>query len=136
MREVAIPRISALKTLSEKLRTPLGGLIENAVLLQLLEGSGGFYEISSWKKSSHDLIEVDFIYKNIDTSIPIEVKSALNVSKRHGKNSAAYLFESEQKHGILLSLDKPKELYYKDCRIKNIPVYLFNRQTIDKIMCS
>ena len=48
-RELTIPKISAVNTLNEKLRIPLGGLIENAILLNMLEGKGGFYEISGWK---------------------------------------------------------------------------------------
>ncbi len=134
MREVAIPRLRALETLSEKLRTPLGGLIENAVLLNMLEGKGGFYEISGWKKSSTDLIEVDFIYKNLDTTIPLEVKASLKVSNRHGKNIASYLTACELTKGFLLSFDKPKEFQVKNGTIQNIPLYLFNSHTFQKLL--
>jgi hypothetical protein len=50
VRQSAILAISIIHTVDERLRTPLGDLIENAVLLQLLEGSGGLNFISGWKK--------------------------------------------------------------------------------------
>ncbi len=37
VRESAIPTISIIHTLDERLRNPLGGLMENAILLQLLQ---------------------------------------------------------------------------------------------------
>jgi len=134
LREVAIPRISAIKTLSEKLRTPLGGLIENAVILNMMEGNGGFFEVSGWKRNSNDAIEVDFIHKNLEKTIPIEVKAALNVTNRHAKNIRAYLKEFELDRGILISLDKPRQVGDTAHDITNIPAYLVGSPCYRKLL--
>jgi uncharacterized protein len=128
-REIAIPKISAIKTLNEKLRTPLGGLLENAVLLQVLEGQGGFYEISGWKNKSGK--EVDFIYKGDEKIMPIEIKASLKITNRHAKNLIHYLAEHHLKTGLLVSLDKPRTMQRRDINIFNIPAYLLSKDYIE-----
>lgn len=127
-RETTIPKISAVKTLNEKLRTPLGGLIENAILLNMLEGKGGFYEINGWKNKSGK--EVDFIYKDIEKTLPIEVKASTKITNRHAKNLVHYLSEHKLKTGFLISLDKPKKMKMHGLDIVNIPAYLFSQDVI------
>lgn len=62
MRRVqSIPPISLLETMDPILRTPLGALFENALLIQLLSGKSASYSVSGWKKWSQSDIEVDFI---------------------------------------------------------------------------
>lgn len=122
-RETAIPKISAVKTLNEKLRIPLGGLIENAILLNMLEGKGGFYEINGWKNASGR--EVDFIYKDREKTLPIEVKASVKITNRHAKNLVRYLSEHEFGAGLLISLDKPKKVKMRGFDIINIPAYLW-----------
>jgi len=130
-REVAIPKIFAVSTLNEKLRCPLGGLIENAILLNMLEGKGGFYEITGWKNK--DGKEVDFIYKSKGKTLPIEVKASLKFTNRCAKNLVHYLSEHKLKTGLLISLDKPKKIKINGLDIVNIPAYLFSQDIIDKL---
>lgn len=132
-RELAIPKISAINTLNEKLRTPLGGLIENAVLLNMLEGKGGFYEINGWKNKLGK--EVDFIFKDAEITLPIEIKASSKITNRHAKNLVHYLAEHKLKTGLLVSLDKPKKMKINGFDIINIPAYLFS-QDIIKIACN
>ena len=157
LRETVIPKISAVKTLNEKLRSPLGGLIENAVLLNMLEGKGGFYEINGWKNRSNK--EIDFIYpseqseregeaptalplegatrapiKDSENISPIEVKASLNVTNRHAKNLIQYLLEHDLKTGLLISLDKPKRMNLRGLNIINIPAYLFSQNFLKIVL--
>lgn len=132
MRETSIPKVSAVNTLSEKLRVPLGGLIENAVLLNMLEGRGGFYEINGWKNKAGK--EVDFIYKHMERTLPIEVKASLRITDRHAKNLVHYLSEHRLKTGLLVSLDKPKKMKIHGFDIINLPAYLFSQDIIGRPM--
>ena len=52
-RTMAVPKISILNTIDSALRTPLGGLFENAVLLNLLEGESAYKSIGTWKKGNN-----------------------------------------------------------------------------------
>lgn len=131
-REVTIPRISATNTLHEKLRIPLGGLIENAILLNMLEGKGGFYEINGWKNKLDK--EVDFIYKDMEKTLPIEVKASLKITNRHAKNLVHYLSEHKLKIGLLISLDKPKKIKMQGFHIMNIPAYLFSQDMVHQLI--
>ena len=130
-RELTIPKISAVNTLNEKLRIPLGGLIENAILLNMLEGKGGFYEISGWKNKLGQ--EVDFIYKDMEKTLPIEIKASLKITNRHAKNLIHYLSEHKLKTGLLVSLDKPKKMKMQGFHIVNVPAYLFFQDIIDQL---
>jgi predicted AAA+ superfamily ATPase len=133
-RETTIPKISAINTLNEKLRIPLGGLIENAILLNMLEGKGGFYEISGWKNKSGK--EVDFIYKDMERTLPIEVKASTKITNRHAKNLIHYLSEHKLKTGVLVSMDKLQKIKIQGFNIVNIPAYLFSRDIINKLSSS
>lgn len=132
LRETTIPRISAITTLNEKLRIPLGGLIENAILLNMLEGKGGFYEINGWKSRMDK--EVDFIYKDAKMTLPIEIKATSKVTNRHAKNLVHYLSEHNLKTGLLITLDKPQKIKVPRFNIINIPAYLFSQNIIAENM--
>lgn len=125
IRESSIPRISILNTLDEQLRTPLGGLLENAVFLSLIQGKGGYVPISAWRQSNKNPIEIDFIYKEHEKILPIEVKASLNLKRRHFLNLAHYSKLHHIKEGVIISLAK-KETFKqsKELTIKNIPAYL------------
>ncbi len=125
MRETAIPSISVLHTLDEALRTPLGGIIENAIYLQLRGSIGGYIPISSWKKNNREAVEVDFIKKSQTQTIPIEVKASLNVSSRHFKNLLTYCKQFHCSEGLLISLDNYQYLDIDGIKFKNIPAYIF-----------
>ena len=57
---MVVPEISILNSISPILRTPLGGMFENGVLLGLLAGESAKYRVATWKKGASK-IEVDFI---------------------------------------------------------------------------
>jgi uncharacterized protein len=124
VRDTAIPQISVIHTVDERLRTPLGGLIENAVLLQLREGSGGISLLSGWKKNHKEPIEVDFVLKRSGVPTPIEVKATRNATNRHCKNIVNYCNLFGVKRGVLLSLDRFQTFNIGDIVVDAIPVYL------------
>jgi predicted AAA+ superfamily ATPase len=124
VRESAIPTISIVHTIDERLRTPLGGLIENVILLQLLEGTGGLTFISGWKKNHKEPIEVDFVVKAEGIPLPIEVKATLNANERHCKNIVHYCKLFDLRRGVLFSLDIRKNFKIDDIEIDVLPVYL------------
>ena len=82
-----------LNTIDPILRTPLGGVFENAVLLNLLQGASAFKSVATWKKGKQAGIEVDFTVDVIDarTRIPVECKATTSIQKRHYKNIIHYL---------------------------------------------
>ena len=101
-RVLTAPTISILDTIDPALRTPLGGLFENALLLNLLEGGSASKSISTWKKNSKTNIEVDFILDSElhQRKIPIECKAFLNFKKKHIGNVINYLRITNQKLGL------------------------------------
>lgn len=132
-RSVAAPPISLLHTLDPLLRTPLGGLIENALLIQLLSGKPAPTEIGTWKKGAGDEREVDFILKltGLGISLPIECKASLQVKRKHYKNLMHYLELTGQKIGILVTAAPLQYIKVNEKTIINVPVYLANRKNIE-----
>ena len=134
-RALAAPSISIIKTLDERLRTPLGGLFENAVLLNLLEGGSAFKTVSTWKKGNSTDIEVDFVMDStaLNCKIPVECKASLKISKKHYKNILHYLELTRQKAGVIVSAAPLEKIVINnDKTIINIPVYLATGKNIEK----
>jgi len=116
------------------MRTPLGGLIENAVLIQLLSGESASKHIGTWKKGTNSDIEVDFIYNlpELGLSLPVECKAALRIKRKHYKNIIHYLELTGQPVGILVSAAPLQILTVNDKSVINIPVYLANKPNIQE----
>ncbi len=133
LRETAIAKLSVITTIDEKLRIPIGGLLENAVLIELLRNSPKFHNISSWKKSSKDDIEVDFIFKRKDRTLPIEVKASVKISNRHAKNLVHYLNDQNLKDGLLVSLSGFKRFCVGEKNITNVPAYLLSENVLEAV---
>lgn len=135
-RTLAAPAISMINTIDPVLRTPLGGLFENAVLINLLSGESAFKTISGWKQKTQSSIEVDFIIEapDIRKKIPAECKAATRVRKSHYKNSLRYLEATGQDFGILISAAPMEEILVRDSSITiiNLPIYLANKSNIEK----
>ena len=133
LRAQPVPTLSMLKSLSPELRKPLGGLFENASLLNILNGKSARRSIYTWKKDSKTNIEVDFILNLQKYKIPIECKAALSLKKRHFSNLLQYLRLSEQKTGVLISA-APFEIFTFDNnkKIINVPIYLATEKNIIK----
>ena len=115
------PTISIIETLSSVLRTPLGGLIENALLLQLIN-QPDVYEISGWKNSSDENKEIDFVVRT-DKLLPIECKASLKVSERNFYGVNEYLKISSLQTGFVVSLAPLKEFVKDDKKLVNLPFH-------------
>lgn len=126
-RSLALPTISVLDTIDPLLRTPLGGVFENAVLLNLVAGESAHYGIGTWKKGNNTDIEVDFILDlpELRAKIPIESKAATVLRKKHYKNIVHYLKLTGQKLGITVTAAPFEIINVADgLKIVNIPIYL------------
>jgi predicted AAA+ superfamily ATPase len=132
-RSMVVPSLSLLGTLDPALRTPLGGLFENAVLLSLLEGESAKREIGTWRKSAKSSTEVDFVLDAADAGIrvPIECKAALKIKRRHVDGVGAYLSAAHQHFGVVVSADSFGVVRQADdYHVLNIPVYLASKSNI------
>jgi len=128
-----MPSISILKTVDPILRTPLGGLFENSLLLNLINGKSTGYKVATWKKGKGSDIEVDFIFEIPEQKlkIPIECKASLLIKTKHYKNILYYLKLTKQKFGILVSAAPFQKIIISDeITILNIPIYLANAENI------
>lgn len=133
-RSLPVPGISLLSTLDPLLRTPLGGVFENSLLIQLLAGESAAQSIATWKMGNKNDIEVDFVYdsQKLGMMVPIECKAALRVKKKHYKNILHYLELTHQKYGILVSA-APFEIMKNDSKtVINLPIYLASKHSIEK----
>ncbi len=133
-RTITAPSISIINTLDQALRTSLGGLFENAVLLNLLKGSSIYTKIYGWKKGNNTDVEVDFILdleKKNKMKVPVECKAALKVKSKHYTNIRHYLSLTKQKLGILISAAPFEVIQLKNnIQIINIPIYLATKDNI------
>ncbi len=132
-RALPMPSISILNTIEPILRTPLGGLFENALLLNLVNGKSSSYKITTWKKGRGSDIEVDFVYEmpKEKLKIPIECKATLQIKSKHYKNLLYYLRLTGNNLGILVSAAPFEKIITKDeITILNIPIYLANSKNI------
>jgi predicted AAA+ superfamily ATPase len=132
-RSLAVPPLSLLGTLDPVLRTPLGGLFENAVLLSLLEGESAKKQIGTWRKSVKSSTEIDFVLDAADEGIriPIECKAALKIKRRHVDGVCAYLAATRQKFGVVVSADVFGVARQVDgYHVLNIPIYLASKSNI------
>lgn len=132
-RSMAVPSISLLKTIDPALRTPLGGLLENAVLLSLLEATSAKKQVGTWRKGAKSAVEVDFVMDapDIGLKIPIECKAALAVKRRHTESLVSYLRATHQPFGVLVSAAPLEEVYRGDGRhVINVPAYQATRSNI------
>ena len=134
IRSIAVPPISLIDTIDPLMRTPLGGLIENALLIQLLSGESESKQIGTWKKGANSDIEVDFVYilPELGLSLPVECKAALQVKSKHCKNIIHYLELTGQPIGILVSAAPLQVLTENDKTIINIPAYLADKANIQE----
>jgi predicted AAA+ superfamily ATPase len=133
LRTMAIPSVSLLRTLDAALRTPLGGLFENAVLLGLLEGESAKKQVGTWRKGAKSAVEVDFVLDAValGMKIPIECKAALAVRRRHVGGVTEYLRSTHQHFGIVVSAAPLEVIRDGDAHaVLNIPIYLAMRANI------
>lgn len=132
LRAMPFPEISMLNTLDKILRSQLGGLFENLVLLALLSSVIDQSQLSGWRKDSTGGAEVDFIWQN-DTPIPIEVKSQLKVTPRSFSSLRTYLDLTGQKFGVLITAAPFSIMKNQQHTLVNLPIYLADTDIIERL---
>lgn len=126
LRNQPCPNLSIINTLNSALRTQLGGLFENLILITLKEFQTGDMSISGWKEGAGNKPEVDFVIKYDKIVVPIECKATLKVNQRNFSSLKCYLTKADLRTGILVSA-APFEIFEdKQFRFINIPIYLFS----------
>lgn len=98
LRESGVPVIRVLGTLDAAARTPLGGVLENQVAIELHRHHG---RSAGWRRSSAGL-EIDFVVRDHDAAIPVECKAALDVDGRHVRGVSDYLSVYAQPIGVVV----------------------------------
>jgi uncharacterized protein len=131
LRDLSLPNISILHTLSSAQRTPLGGLLENALLLQVISDEDRL-SISGWKNSSNDNKEIDFVLKS-EQYYPIECKSSLKYSSKQIYGLREYLKISGLSSAALISLSPYQKIQEEKCTFYNVPFYLFDKNLLEKL---
>ncbi|MCX6579532.1 MAG: AAA family ATPase [Candidatus Aminicenantes bacterium] len=132
-RSVAVPSVSILETIDPALRIPLGGLFENAVLLNLVKGEAARYAVGTWKKGNNSDIEVDFVLDvpEFGVMIPIECKAALSLKSKQYRNLVHYLKLTGGNFGVVVSAAPLEKVSVGDgITIMNIPIYLADKENI------
>lgn len=124
LRSASIPNVSLSKTKDPMLRTILGGLVENAIFLEMQQGKGFLNQIAGWRKSAGDSVEVDFVVKANNQAIPIEVKCSEKFDQRRLQGLKLYLDLTKQNLGVLISTAKFQRYSFNNQQIVNLPVYL------------
>jgi predicted AAA+ superfamily ATPase len=128
-----VPSVSILETIDPVLRIPLGGLFENAVLLNLVKGESARYSVGTWKKGNNSDIEVDFVMDvpEFGVKIPIECKAALSLKSKHYRNLGHYLKLTGGDFGVVVSAAPLEKVSVGDgITIMNIPIYLADKENI------
>jgi len=135
LREMPLPKLSLINTTNPALRTALGGIIENHVLTQMQSHLLGNLHISGWKKSSKDLTEVDFVWRDTNFIVPLECKASLRVTPRSFSSVNQYLNETKERLGIVISL-APFEVFENTAKrvLINLPAYAVNPTIIRGIV--
>jgi predicted AAA+ superfamily ATPase len=123
-REAAVPTLQLDQTIPASVRTPLSGILENQLAINLGRKGTPLY---GWKKSSSGT-EIDFIIKHEGNTYPVENKAAMSIDKRHLKGIEDYLDIYSRDTGIIVSLASfSLRRLSKNRTVVNLPVYLSER---------
>jgi predicted AAA+ superfamily ATPase len=133
LREMPFPKLSIVTTTNPALRTQLGGLFENALLLQILSEQGYQGHMSGWKKSSHQSTEVDFVWRLLNTVVPLECKATLSAKRNHYSGLAQYLDVTGLNFGILVSAAPFSITKRGKNTFLNLPLYLASGANITRL---
>ena len=124
LRESSVPSISVLHTLNAAARTPLGGVLENQVAIELARTRD---RLTGWKKTPSGG-EIDFVVKIGGSAIPVECKASLTINRRHMKGLFSYLSALDQPTGVIVSFAPwSSTTSGSGHRVVNIPAYLLER---------
>ena len=130
LRAMPFPRLSLVSTKNPDLRSQLGGLFENAFLLQILGEQSYLGHVSGWRRGGADGPEVDFVWRTNSLAIPLECKATQTLSAKHWSSLKAYLDATDQKIGFLITASPFKVIRSKDRTLINLPLYLANLANI------
>lgn len=119
LRTFGVPPLALLKTLDPIHRKSLGGVLENLVAFHLI-GLG--YILVGWKKDPSGM-EIDFILKHKNSTIPLECKSSLQTKETHLKGLKTYMQEYALPLGILVNGDRFHVRRYDFGKIIVLPLY-------------
>lgn len=131
IRESVLPNLSLADKQGAELRTSLGGLIENAIYLSFQTGKGFLNEVNGWRKTSGVNVEVDFVIKLAQNTIPIEVKASQNISKKYFNTILTYLNFTKQNLGVLVSAAPYQKVVFDEMVIHQVPVYACSWEVIE-----
>jgi len=128
IREAAVPSIRLMDTLTAGARSPLGGIIENQVAIELQRRG---QPLCGWKKSSSGT-EIDFVYQPGAGVVPVECKATLSVNLKHTRGLGDYMRIYALNFGMIISLAPQTELRLSDGgTIVNMPAYLAERLALE-----
>lgn len=119
LRQAGVPDIDVLKTSEPAHRQALGGAFENftAFCLTLLGGA-----LSGFKKSAAGM-EIDFVAKIAERTVPIECKAALKTKETHLTGLKTYLREYGLGLGVIVNAAPFEIRYYDFGKIVTVPIY-------------
>lgn len=126
LREMPFPKLSIVSTSQPSLRTQLGGLFENTLLIQLIHDHTYWGGISGWKSGGTDSSEVDFVLRTESATIPIECKASLKLSRKSWGSVKKYLEITNQKIGFVVSAAPFEVIKSGPYILINVPLYLAN----------
>ena len=133
IREMPFLEIGLVSSDSPILRTQLGGLFGNAVLLQMISHQNAEANISGWKKNSNEGVEVDFIWRLDGALLPIECKASLKVSSRSFASLRQYTKLTGTSVAILVSAAPYSAHKEGAVTFINLPIYLFSGGVVEGV---
>jgi len=118
----AIPNININFSHSSEVKIPLGGVLENFLLLQTLNDSPA---VSGFRKKQGGS-EVDFIFDFAGEKIPVECKSASKNKLTHIRGLIEYKKTYQTEYAVLFNLATPLKMAARDAEIevRSLPLYL------------
>lgn len=116
----AIPSVKVDFVQPASVRTSIGGVLENYLLLQVLQESP---HIARFKKRQGGT-EIDFVLDLHGVKVPVECKGAVKSKLTHARGLIEYKKTYQTKDAILFNLAPPTILSTADCLIQTLPLYL------------
>jgi predicted AAA+ superfamily ATPase len=98
-RELGVPSINVLRTRATAARSPLGGILENQVAIEVNRLG---LPLSGWKKTPSGG-EIDFLVSLSGQLVPLECKASLTIDRRSLRGIADYLTGYGQTTGLIVS---------------------------------
>lgn len=114
----AIPALKVEAIQLPHIRAPIGGVLENYLLLQVLQESP---TVAGFKKKQG---EIDFVLDFHGEKVPVECKAAVKSKLTHARGLMEYKKTYQIRQAVLFNLAQPTVLSTADCSIQTLPLYL------------